>query len=96
MANDKLKNNYMNLQEALKKLGIGKYVERIFKSNSHGELFHLDQYFHLAKMEGDLSWFAGWFDETVKYAEENWQRPESVFQHISKILIEQLKETDAK
>ena len=81
----------MNFNESLKVLGIEDYAERIFNSNSHGELFHLQQYFQLAKMlEKDPSWFRGWFEETVKWAEENWQRPESIFQHIIRTLQEQM------
>lgn len=75
-------------RESLQKLGIEKYAERIWRSNSRGELFHLNQYFELAKMQGDLSWFPEQFEEIVKWAEENWERPESVFQHITKILID--------
>jgi hypothetical protein len=81
----------MDFQEALKILGIEDYAEKIFKSNSQGELFHLEQYFLLADaLKDDAGWFRQWFEEVVKFAEQNWQRPESVFQHISKILIEQM------
>jgi hypothetical protein len=83
----------MNFQEALKVLGIEDYAERIFKSNSHGELFHIEQYFTLAEtFKDNAGWFRQWFEEVVKFAEQNWQRPESVFQHISKILVEQMSE----
>lgn len=85
----------MTFIEALKKLGIEGYAERIWRSNSRGELSHLNQYFHLAEMEGDLSWFSPWFESVVKAAEQNWQRPESVFQHIIKILEEQITEQNA-
>jgi hypothetical protein len=71
---------------ALKQLGISEYAERIFKSNSHGELFHLDDYILLAKEFKDEAWFSTWFKEVVKMAEESWSRPESVFQHIPEIL----------
>lgn len=87
----------MNFKEALQELGIEEYAERIWKSNSHGELFHLEQYLNLAevfKNSNDKEWFSNWFKEVVKYAEENWERPESVFQHIGKILVEQLSEND--
>ena len=80
----------MNYNEALKILGIEKYAERIFHSNSHGELFHLQQYFTLAETLGETDWFKNWFEAIVKQAEEKWERPESVFQHISKILVEQM------
>ena len=86
------KKNKMNFQEALKILGIEDYSERIFKSNSHGELFHLQQYFTMAEaFKDNSSWFKEWFEIVVKFAHENWERPESVFQHINKILVEQLR-----
>ena len=48
----------MNFNEALKILGIEDYAERIFNSNSQGELFHLQQYFQLAELlKQDASWF---------------------------------------
>jgi len=80
----------MNFKEALKVLDIEDYYERIFKSNSHGELLHLQQYFTLAEVfKNNANWFRNWFKEVVQFAQENWKRPESVFQHISQILIEQ-------
>lgn len=80
----------MTFEEALKKLNIEDYGERIFHSNSHGELFHLIQYIEIAEIfSDDLSWFREWFEFIVKFAEENWKRPESIFQHIKKMLIEQ-------
>ena len=77
----------MNFNEALKVLGIEDYAERIINSNSHGELFHLRQYFILAEMlKDDATGFREWFEKTVKWAEENWERPESIFQHIAPYL----------
>ena len=76
----------MTYKEALKRLDIEDYGERIFYSNSHGELFHLLDYMMQADIEGDVSWFRGWFEDIVKMAEEHWQRPKSVFQHIPKLL----------
>ena len=81
----------MNFKEALQKLGIEKYSDRIFNSNSHGELFHLEQYIVLADHFEDLSWFPEWFELIVEMAEANWDRPESVFQHIGKLLSDQYK-----
>ena len=78
----------MNFYEALVILEIEKYEVRIIKSNSHGELLHLQQYFVLAENLGKTEWFKEWFDLTVEFAEENWERPESVFQHIAKLLTE--------
>jgi len=76
----------MEFKEAIKKLGIEEYSKRIFNSNSHGELFHLYGYIQLAELVGDNNWFKDWFDSVVKWAEDNWDRPESVFQHIPKLL----------
>lgn len=81
----------MTIHEALAILGIEDYADRIINSNSHGELIHLRQYIELAETlnddEGLLSlWFRPWFEEAVKLAEQNWERPESVFQHIPTIL----------
>jgi len=81
----------MTFKEALKKLGIEEYGERIFNSNSHGELFHLDQYITMAKHFEDLKWFPKWFKAVVLEAKETWKRPESVFQHIARILSEQFE-----
>ena len=75
-------------KKALQTLEIEKYYERIFNSNSHGELFHLLDYILLAEIFNNEKWFAEWFEEVVKYAEKNWKRPESVFQHIPKLLKE--------
>lgn len=86
----------MELKEALQKLGIEEYEERILNSNSHGELHHVFQYFHLAETFKDKEWFAVWFRELVKQAEENWKRPESVFQHISTILEQHLSFLESK
>ena len=76
----------MNFKEAIKKLGIEEYSKRIFNSNSHGELFHLHDYIRAAELIKDPSWFKEWFDGVVKFAEANWDRPESIFQHLPKLL----------
>ena len=78
------------LPEALKILGIEEYGQRIFNSNSRGELSHVRQYFLLAEKVGTTKWFPEWFKSVVESAEKEWERPESVFQHISRILSEQL------
>ncbi len=81
----------MTFKEALEVLGIEDYAERIIASNSHGELFHLRQYFVLAEMfKKDAGWFRGWFEYVVKFAEDNSERPESIFQHIDTVLKEHL------
>lgn len=80
----------MNFKEALIALDISDYEERIFNSNSKGELFHLAQYFDFVEtFKDNKALFRIWFEENVKYAEENWQRPESIFQHMDKIFQEQ-------
>lgn len=83
----------MNFKKALEILEIEEYGEIIFKSNSNGELFHLQQYIYLAEMlkEMEKGIFKRWFENIVKYAYENWERPITVFQHIKEILMEDLK-----
>jgi hypothetical protein len=80
----------ISFAEALKRLNIEDYGERIFHSNSHGELIHILDYILFATvLDGqDASWFRGWFEVMVKMAEENWKRPESVFQHIPQLFKE--------
>ena len=86
----------MTFTEALEKLGIEKYSDRILKSNSHGELFHIQDYFIIAEHlnNEDKIWFPIWFEDTVKLAKEQWERPESVFQHIAKLLLNFLESKD--
>jgi len=78
-------------KEALQKLGIEEYSERIYNSNSNGELFHLSDYVLLAKYVSDDKQFAEWFKKIVKIAEQEWQRPESIFQHILEIFEQCIK-----
>jgi len=80
----------MTFKEALEKLGIQDFEERIFNSNSHGELFHLTQYGQLAEMleeNGDIHLFREWFLRLV------WKRPESIFQHVLESFADAIKET---
>lgn len=80
----------MTFQEALNKLNIEDYAERIFNSNSHGELFHLAQYTELARIierEGELHKFREWFERVVDSAKD-WNRPESVFQHVLELFAD--------
>ena len=89
----------MTFNEALKELNIEDYAERIFSSNSHGELMHLSDYILIAETFTDKSWFREWFIMIVKLAEKHWKRPESVFQHIPTILddwVEQLNKQEDK
>lgn len=86
----------MTFQEALKKLDIEDYGSRIFNSNSHGELFHLAQYFSMAEKLKEIGGFREWFIATVAFAEKNMERPESIFQHIEELLIESIDYTNQK
>jgi hypothetical protein len=76
----------MTFEEALKKLNIEDYREKIFNSNSKGELFHLSDYIKIAEMPGDGSWFREFFQTQIEHTKENWDRPESVYQHMLEIL----------
>jgi hypothetical protein len=80
----------MSFKDALKKLGIEDYGERIFNSNSHGELMHLMDYIWMAQNADAeaVKWFRPMFVVCVKWAEENWQRPESCFQHMPRLMNE--------
>ena len=81
-----MKEEQISFKDALKILNIEEYGERIFNSNSRGELFHLQGYITIAKFIKDsptaISVFKKHFDESVEDANKNWQRPQSVFQHI--------------
>ena len=77
-------------EESLEILGILEYQDRIMQSNSHGELFHILDYMHLANVVTEKPEIKEKVTKAihgaVKHAEENWDRPESVFQHMVKIL----------
>lgn len=85
-----------SFDEALDILGIEEFRGRIFNSNSHGELLHLFEYQSMAAWIKSLpkedKWgmlvvFKARFKQAVKFAEENWQRPESVFQHLNHLFL---------
>jgi hypothetical protein len=78
--------NEISFKEALQILGIEEYGQRILYSNSHGEIFHIYQYGCLAESIGSTTWFPLFFKGMVNLAEKEWTRPESVFQHVTKIL----------
>jgi len=84
-------NLIINFNAALKKLNIEDYKIRIFDSNSHGELMHLQDYVIIAESFDDCEWFRPWFIGVITSAEKYWHRPESIFQHILKILNKQLE-----
>lgn len=81
----------MTVGGALKRLNIEDYGERIFNSNSHGELYHLADYIVIAESISDVGAqrFREWFVGTVAWAEKNWQRPESVFQHMPRMMLQE-------
>lgn len=88
----------MSFRDAVKRLNIEDYAERIWSSNSHGELFHVMDYIHFATHIKDTSWFRPMFLVAVEYANKHWMRPESCFQHMPRLLREinnSLKETHA-
>ena len=78
----------MSFTQALEELNIQDYEDRILNSNSHGELFHTMDYIYIAQhfKDKDSSWFKEWFEAAVRWAEKNWHRPESIFQHIPRML----------
>lgn len=79
----------MTFKQALKRLNIEDYTDRILNSNSHGELFHIADYIMLAQLfEEQPELFRPWFVSIVTFAEKNWQRPKSIFQHIPRMLDE--------
>lgn len=83
----------MKFVDALKLLNIEDFKDRIWNSNSRGELFYIAEYVILsqrieAQNPESLSSFRNWFIGVVEYAEKNWERPESVFQHILRIFID--------
>jgi len=76
----------------LESLGILDFKDRIWNSNSHGELGHLEDYIWLAKtFKGEEDLFRILFLESVKFAEKNWKRPESIFQHMPEMIGEYIK-----
>ena len=54
----------LTFKETLKALNIEDFENRIFNSNSHGELFHLAQYSQIAEILKDIDGidqFRNWF-----------------------------------
>jgi len=81
----------MTFQDACKKLDIEDYADRIWRSNSYGELSHLSYYIQLAESDEDLSWFRPLFLECVSFVHRTWKRPESVYQHMDKMIPDLIK-----
>ena len=76
----------LSFEEALQILNIEDFRERILSSNSHGELLHCYYYIQIAQLDSAKDWFRPWFMEVVKWAEDNWERPDSVFQHMPRLI----------
>lgn len=83
-------------KDVLIKLGIPEYEQMVCNSNSNGEMMHLYDYFTIADSFSNLDWFREWFIAVVEDAKKCWDRPQSIYQHIGKILCEQLKTEDMK
>lgn len=77
----------ITFEDALKRLGIEKYKDRIWHSNSHGELFHLADYFWFNEITTDnlIPLFTKSFEMFVEHADKTWERPDSVFQHMPRM-----------
>ena len=88
----------MLFHEMCDEMGIGRYAERIFHSNSHGELFHIFDYqllYETYEWDGEFKeMFSKWVDECVNTAERTWKRPESIFQHLAYNLFETLEDKE--
>jgi len=85
----------MKFTEALKILNIEDFKDRIWNSNSRGELSYLADYIILAQrleeyFPEEIPLFRKWFLHVVKEAEKTWERPESIFQHIMKVFLDHI------
>lgn len=81
----------MDFRTALKRLGIEDFADRIMHSSSTGELFHLQDYIVMAEKfspEICTGFREQCFLKIVHQAEKTWKRPESVFQHILKLITQ--------
>ncbi len=76
----------MNFIQALKKLNIEDYEKDIINSNSHGELFHLQDYIAIAEIKCSQNWFREFLKDMIEMTNKSWERPKSVFQHIIPLL----------
>jgi hypothetical protein len=88
--------NQLTFEEVLQILGISEYETAIMNSNSHGELFFIEQYYRLASIIGKTLWFSRWFKMKVRHAKLHWKRPESVYQHLIKLLADEYNETGGR
>jgi len=93
----------MNLDEALKFLNIEEFYKDIYHSSSTGELFHLYDYIVIAERLERIAiregidpmehgkWFGWFFRMIVDWAKENWNRPQSIYQHMITMLEDYLE-----
>lgn len=77
-----------NFDDALKFLNIEDYFYEIVKSSSQGELSHLNDYINIANIINEDHNFRGWFINIVEQANNNWKRPQSVYQYMLKLVLE--------
>lgn len=82
-----------SFDEALKVLNIEDYRDRIFNSSSTGELAFLQEYIWLAETLsniGEVEVFRDLFLALVNEANEKWERPESIYQYIPSLILNEL------
>lgn len=79
-----------SFDEALKILGIEDFKERIWHSNSRGELFHIYDFIIIASADNSKfrEKFRQFFLGMVDFAERKWRYPEHVFQHVPRMIDE--------
>ena len=87
--------SHISFDEALEKLNIVDYREKIFNSNSHGELIHLIDYIYIAENIKEEIDFRSFFIDVVEWSNKSWKRPESIYQHILRIMEQPQDETMA-
>ncbi len=87
----------MSFQESLKILGLESYESRIVNSNSHGELFNIADYVWLADSAKKVNdpMYVEFLKIVIKccieFCEKNWSRPESMWQHMPRLIDETIK-----
>ncbi len=85
----------MTFDESLKLLNIEDYKDRIMGSSSHGELMHLVDYVSIAmtfkNTDMGLGWFRPLFVQLVESTAREWQRPESVYQHMPRLMRDAMR-----
>lgn len=88
----------MNIAQVCEELGIPEYAERIWHSSSTGELYHVLDYHQMleaCKNAEEKLLIGRCIKIVVEWAEENWSRPESVFQDMPRMIHETFKQEAA-